>query len=269
MNTPAATPRNAAPAAAALAPAPPRPGRARRWRYQPAGDLDLPLPRRLRSVRRESGLLEAAAHRAWSAAVRAALRRRWRLQVVGRENLPPAPPFVLVANHTSHLDALVLAAALPAPLAAHALPIAAGDVFFHRPALAALSATLLNLLPMWREHCGPHALADLRHRLRHQPCGYILFPEGGRSRDGTLRPFKAGLGMLVAQTPVPVVPCRIEGAFAAWPPDAPRPRLARTPPIRLTIGRPLAFPATPHTRPGWRHVAATTHQVVANLSQAQ
>jgi 1-acyl-sn-glycerol-3-phosphate acyltransferase len=73
-------------------------------------------------------------------------------------------------------------------------------------------------LPMWRKNCGSHALADLKQRLVEEPCGLILFPEGKRSRDGSLGPFKPGLGMLIASTNVPVVPCHVSGAFQAFPP---------------------------------------------------
>src|SRR6516162_3647568 len=56
-----------------------------------------------------------------------------RLTIHGQENWPVAPPFVLVANHSSHLDTLVLAAALPSQLRAHLRPLAAADVFFRTP----------------------------------------------------------------------------------------------------------------------------------------
>ena len=116
-------------------------------------------------------------------------------------------------------------------------PVAAGDVFFETPALSLLSAQVLNALPMWRKNCGPHALAELKERLALEPCGYILFPEGARSRDGTLKPFKAGLGMIVAGTPVPVVPCWITGAFQPGIRNPAGP----SPESRLKIGSPLIF----------------------------
>ena len=81
----------------------------------------------------------------------------------------------MIANHTSHLDALLLAAALPCRLCDCVFPVAAGDVFFNTPATSLFSATLLNALPMWRKNCGPHALADLKKRLIEEPCGLICF----------------------------------------------------------------------------------------------
>ena len=141
-------------------------------------------------------------------------------------------------------------------------PVAAGDVFFETPALSIFSSQFLNALPMWRKHCGPHALAELKKRLVEEPCGYILFPEGARSRDGALKRFKAGLGMITAATPVPVVPCWIDGAFQACPPESrwPRPRK-----VRLKIGPPLLFESTPDTRDGWEQVSRDAEEAVRRL----
>jgi 1-acyl-sn-glycerol-3-phosphate acyltransferase len=86
-------------------------------------------------------------------------------------------------------------------------PLAAGDLFFEVPAIAAFSALALNALPVWRRNCGKHGLEDLRNRLLEEPCAYILFPEGKRTRTGEMGKFRAGVGMLTAGTSVPVIPC--------------------------------------------------------------
>src|SRR5215471_13329246 len=105
---------------------------------------------RLRSPRRESGLVESATHLAWSSAVRAYLALGHRLKVHGRENLPKRPPFVIMANHASHLDALVLVSSLPWHLRDRLFSIAAGDTFFESPASTAFAAVVINALPLWR-----------------------------------------------------------------------------------------------------------------------
>ena len=79
------------------------------WKLQPARDLGLPAGQRLKSVRRESGLVEAGTQHLWWLLVRIYLRLVHRLTVVGGERLPASGSFVVVANHSSHLDALVLA----------------------------------------------------------------------------------------------------------------------------------------------------------------
>lgn len=233
------------------------------WNYEPARDQGLPPVERFRSLKRESGLISSVLHRVWWSGVRIYLRLWHSLQIMGREHLPKAPPFVMVANHASHLDALVLAASLPHAHRDRIFPIAAGDVFFETPAASAFSALMLNALPMWRKKCGPHHMAQLRQRLLEEPCAYILFPEGTRSRDGTMTSFKAGLGMLVADTSVPVVPCYLEGCHQAWPPDRRRPLCK---PIRLHIGPPLTFPEVANDREGWKQAAARVEEAVRGLN---
>jgi len=153
------------------------------WHYQPAGDLHLKPTEGLRSLQREAGLAGHVTQTAWRAIVRAYLLGYHRLKVEGAEHLPAQPPFVMIANHTSHLDALVLASAMPWRLRRSVFPIAAGDVFFETPVAALFAAMMLNALPMWRKRCGSHAMQELRERLIKGPSIYILFPEGTRSRD--------------------------------------------------------------------------------------
>ena len=232
------------------------------WQYRPAGDHGLKPGESLRSLRREAGLIGSLTQSAWRVAVRAYLRGYHRLRLEGIEHLPARPPFVMVANHSSHLDALTLAAALPWRLRQAVFPIAAGDVFFETPTAALFSAMMLNALPMWRKSCGPHAMKALRDRLIGEPAIYILFPEGTRTRDGNMGRFKPGLGMIVAGAEVPVVPCYLHGAFAACPPKTtlPRPR-----PLHLRIGKPLTFAGVENGRAGWQEIATRLEAAVAAL----
>lgn len=232
------------------------------WQLRPARDHGLGPGERFASVRREPGLLEAMALRL-SSVVTAGFLRTWhRLRVEGAEHLPTSAPFVLVANHTSHLDAITLASLVPWRLRQVLYPIAAGDVFFESPGRALLSSFLLNALPMQRRHTVRHALAELRERLVEDRCAYVLFPEGSRSGDGALQPFKAGIGMLVAGTDVPVVPCHLRGAFAAWPRQARLPRPRR---VAVRVGAARVFRDVPDDRDGWQRIAAELQAAVAAL----
>jgi len=235
------------------------------WKLQPASDTGMPQSERLRSLKRESGIVGIMTRHTWWFGVRAYLRVGQRLEIEGRENIPIAPPFVLAANHASHLDALILAAALPMKLRTHIFPIAAGDTFFETPSMAAFAAGMMNALPMWRKNCGAHAMLQLRERLTGEPCSYILFPEGTRSRTGKMAPFKPGLGMIVAGTPVPVVPCHLMGTFDAMPPDRKFPRRAR---IRLRIGRPMEFSTLENKREGWTELATRLQKAIEELGSA-
>jgi 1-acyl-sn-glycerol-3-phosphate acyltransferase len=233
------------------------------WQLQPARDTGLTPAERFRSVRRESGLFENFGHHLSFLMLRIYLVGLHRLKITGREHLPARGPFILAANHCSHLDALTLVAALRPRHREHAFPIAAGDVFFQTAVTSIFSTVVLNALPMWRKHCGPHALADLRRKLEEEQCIYIIFPEGSRSRDGKMARFKPGLGMLVAETIAPVVPCFIAGTFDALPAHKKIPRPA---PVKIAIGAALYFGDVPNNREGWSQIAQSVEFSVRNLA---
>jgi 1-acyl-sn-glycerol-3-phosphate acyltransferase len=198
----------------------------------------------------------------WGIGSRCYFRIWHRLAVVDRHNLPVEPPFVICSNHSSHLDALALAAPLRFALRDRVFSLAAGDVFFESAAPTVFAAGLVNALPVWRKRRSPRALQELREKLLDTPCGYILFPEGSRSRDGKYLPFKAGIGMLVAGTTVPVVPCHLTGTFASLPSDSrwPRPRK-----IVIRVGEPTRFADVPNDRDGWDLVRARVEYDIKSL----
>src|SRR5438093_8977359 len=233
------------------------------WNLQPARDTGLTPSERFRSVRRESGLLENLAHHICFSMLRSYFAIAHRLTIIGREKLPTHGPFVLAANHCSHLDALALGAALTPRHRERAFPIAAGDVFFQSGVTSTFAAIMLNALPMWRKNFGQHALADLRRKLQEEKAIFIIFPEGGRSRTGSMMPFKHGLGMLVAKTNVPVVPCGLVGTFQALPPHR---KLPRPVAIRLQIGDALEFALTANDRERWSQIAHRAESSVRNLA---
>jgi 1-acyl-sn-glycerol-3-phosphate acyltransferase len=232
------------------------------WKLQPARDLDQAGMARYRNPRREHGLVSSGLRLLWWAGVRLLLGVRNRLEVHGRRRLPQTGPVVLVANHASHLDALVIGCALPLGLRDRLFPLAAGDVFFETPAVAAFAAHVLNALPVWRRNAGRHGLKELRARLLEEAAVYILFPEGGRSRDGSMKPFKHGIGMLVAGTDVPVVPCHLAGTLQAFPPGTRWPRPHK---VVLHVGRARTFAEVANDRDGWQLIARELEQDVYRL----
>ncbi len=229
------------------------------WRYKSATDIDLDPVARLKSERREAGLVSTLSHAMWLAVLRSYFLAYHRMSVRGREHLPAKPPFVMIANHSSHLDALILAACLSRRVGGCVHPIAAGDVFFDTPLVSAFAAMMINALPMWRKKVGRHGLDDLKSRLHAGECGYILFPEGARTRDGGALKWKAGIGMMVAGTQIPVIPCRIDGAFDALRPETKVPRPIR---IRVEVLPAMRFPEEPNTREGWDRIAAALKERV-------
>ncbi len=233
------------------------------WKYKPAEDFGLTHAERVRSLKRESGLAELGVHLFWWTLVRAYLAVWHRLSVVGRNRLPKQPPYILVANHSSHLDAPSLMAPLGWRRRERTFAVAAGDTFFESVAVGTFAAFAMNALPLWRKHCDPNDVQEMRRRLLEQPCAYVLFPEGTRTRTGEMARFKRGIGMLVAGTTVPIVPCHLQGAFAALPAhkSLPRPRK-----LVLTVGTPLTFENVANDADGWIEIANRSEQAVRAIS---
>ena len=232
------------------------------WQLRPAHDLGLPPNQQFQSVRREAGLFNAITHLACYTFIAIYLKLFHRLSIEGHQNLPACGPYVLVANHASHLDSLVLASAVSWQMQSRVFPIAAGDTFFSTPLAGTLSALLINALPLWRTKISSHTLADLRERLANDVCVYIVFPEGTRTRTGNIAGFKAGIGMLVAGASVPVVPCRLIGTFEALPHNRYWPKPTH---LQLKIGEPISFAEVSNNHQGWQTVATTLESAVVAL----
>ena len=233
------------------------------FKLEPAHDLGLAPMARYRSHSREGGLVESILRLGWWGSLRIIFRGWNRLAVQGREHLPGQPSFVLAANHLSHLDALALGSVLPLRWRDYLFPLAAKDVFFETLPVAGFAAAVLNALPVWRRAHRGHALEDLRQRLITEPCVYILFPEGTRARDGTMGKFKSGIGILVAGTTVPVVPCYLQGTFEAMPPNS---WFLRPKRIEVRIGKPLTFERCANERDGWNQVGWQVEAAVRKLA---
>lgn len=232
------------------------------WNLKPARDHGLSPGERLASPLRERSLGGLAINAAWRRLVRTYLATAHRLRVDGRENLPKDAPFVMVANHASHLDALVLTSVLRGGPSRKVYALAAADTFFTGAVSSSFAAYAINALPVARQGGGRAGMMAMRERLRDEGFVYVIFPEGTRTRTGALAPFKPGIGMLVAGTSIPVVPCWIDGAFAAWPAGRTMPRPSA---LRLLIGTALRFPDADDDPAGWIAVATACEAAVQRL----
>jgi len=232
------------------------------WQYQPTPDFDKTPADRLRMFPRHPDMLVYGVRFVLHALVRVWLRVYNRFRITGREHLPLDRPFVIVANHASHLDAICLLSALPLARIQKAYPAAAKDYFFTTLTKTAFFAVTMNAMPFDRRE-NPRESIDLCRELLATP-GHvlILFPEGTRSTTGELAPFKPGIGFLVAGTNVPVVPCYLDGAYRAWPKGAwiPRPRK-----LELRIGEPVTFAEVVSEKEGAKMIAAALQRAVEGL----
>lgn len=236
------------------------------WQYEPAPDLAQPLAERLRRFPREPDLTIYGLRSLAALFLRGWLRFYHRLEIVGRENLPAQGSFVMVANHTSHLDTLCLLSALPLRKLHRAFPAAAQDYFFVSVPRLAVAAVVVNALPFGRQKHIRQSLELCRLLLANPGNVLILFPEGTRTATGQMGEFKPGIGLLVAGTHFPVVPCHLTGGFTAWPKGKliPRPRK-----LCLRIGLPRNYSTLSPGREAAEEVCADLQKAVAASGQAE
>lgn len=146
-------------------------------------------------------------------------RLYFRLRIEGRERLPATGPVLIVANHSSYLDPpmIGISASRWVGFLAQAGLAKLGPM---RWWLAQVGVTLID-----RNAPSKEAMRQIADCLR---AGEVvgLFPEGTRSADGTVAPFRTGVEFLVRRTGAPVLPVGIDGAHRAFPRRAwlPRPR---------------------------------------------
>ncbi|MGB6219912.1 lysophospholipid acyltransferase family protein [Haloferula sp.] len=205
---------------------------------------------------------ESALHHLTWSFIRFGIRHQHTLEIEGIENIPTEGPVVIVANHGSHLDTLLLGSVIPSSLRSRFTPLAAGDTFFKSFIQSWFSSRFLNLRPLWRRKANTHGMLRLRNALTsHNDC-FLVFPEGTRSRSGSMGHFKPGIGMLVAGTDIPVVPCHIHGTHEAWPSSQKIPSKGS---LKLRIGKPLTFPDHPGTGSSWRAISQQLEGEVREL----
>ena len=119
----------------------------KKWQYEPATDLDRTLLERLRNFPREPDMLVYGLRSLVALIIRALLRTYCRFEIVGEEHLRSNRSFVLVANHSSHLDTVCLLAGLPLRRLHRAFPAAAADYFFKSVPRTWIATVVVNALP--------------------------------------------------------------------------------------------------------------------------
>ncbi|MFW5968172.1 MAG: AMP-binding protein [Persicimonas sp.] len=138
------------------------------------------------------------------------------VEVYGRAHIPYHNPNIIVAaNHASHLDMGLVKYALD-DFGKEIRALAAADYFFSNPIRKTYFKHFTNLLPIERSGSLEGALSPANEALERGEM-LLLFPEGTRSKDGTLQEFRRGLGYLVAHQKVDVLPLYLSGTHRALP----------------------------------------------------
>lgn len=161
-----------------------------------------------------------------------------RVSVEGERNLEDLHrPYIVVSNHSSHLDAPLLVTALPWRVTRHMATAVAADYFYEQRWRRTLTSFFFNSYPVERGR-GKKREAGLSVTLLREDIPLAIFPEGTRSRSGQMGPFKPGVAALGRALRVPVLPLALVGAYEAMPPGATWPKRGRLP-VKVLIGKPI------------------------------
>jgi 1-acyl-sn-glycerol-3-phosphate acyltransferase len=151
----------------------------------------------------------------------------FQLRIEGRENIPNKGNFIVVANHTSFLDPLVLGVAIPKKI--HWV---ATQKIYNLPWLKWFMRDVSNALPTG-------SASEKAINLLFQNKNIGLFPEGTRSSDGRLKEFRRGAALLAFRTGRFILPCALFGTGKALAKGKKFPKFL---PLKVKIGKPIYLP---------------------------
>ncbi|MGD8817690.1 MAG: AMP-binding protein [Acidobacteriota bacterium] len=145
-------------------------------------------------------------------------RGLWRLiagfRVDGVGEVPQEGPFLLCANHSSYLDPFFLCMALPRSALSRVFFVGYAEYF--EGAIGSRLGRLVRNVPIDPNANLERAMQAAAEGLRRGMI-LVIFPEGARSIDGSVREFRRGAGILANHLGVPIVPAGIWGAHRVWP----------------------------------------------------
>jgi 1-acyl-sn-glycerol-3-phosphate acyltransferase len=131
------------------------------------------------------------------------------LRVVGRQRMPRRGPVLIIANHQSFFDPVLIGLAAPRRLC-----YLARQSLFRRRLLGYLISSL-HAVPIDHEGLGLDGIRTVLGQLKEGDA-VVVFPEGTRTADGRLQRFRPGIHLLLKRARVPVVPLGIAGAYEVW-----------------------------------------------------
>jgi long-chain acyl-CoA synthetase len=211
------------------------------------------------------GRIASKLARAMFALNRTLMRSMFNLQVQGSDRLPQAP-MVIAPNHVSLLDPLAVAAALPLERLSTTYWAGCRRLLFANPMIRTISR-LGHVFPIDAQ-CGILGGLALGSAVLKRGHDLVWFPEGARSQDGRLRPFRGGIGLLLEHHAAVVVPAAILGAYEAFPRGSWFPRRRE---IVVRFGNPLSCDDLRRAKGGKEpreRIASALHDAVASTMQS-
>jgi long-chain acyl-CoA synthetase len=187
--------------------------------------------------------------------------------VSGLDRLPAQAPFIISPNHQSYLDAFLLVSALPYRVARKLFFVGASEYF--ATSFMAWVARQIHVVPIDPDSNLTRAMKVGAYGLRHGKV-LLLFPEGERSIDGSVKRFKKGAAILSLHLGVPVVPVAMDGVFDVWPRNRPLQWRALLPDGNVRVLMEMGPPIEPRALGGGlsaesatieQHYAAATERI--------
>jgi 1-acyl-sn-glycerol-3-phosphate acyltransferase len=176
------------------------------------------------------------------------------LRLVGTENIPAAGPVIITPNHQTYADPPLVSIPVFRPVY-----YMAWSRLFEVPGLGRL-ITRLRAFPVRLESQDSRAAREAV-RLLDAGEALMIFPEGGRTLDGGVQPFKAGAFRLAVARRVPVLPVTIDGGTRSWPPGRVLPRPGS---IQITYHPVIRPEAATEPRRAALELARRTREVIAS-----
>lgn len=128
------------------------------------------------------------------------------------------PKLIVISNHASHLDATSMAAVIPYRYWPQLYVTAAKDYFFGNPVFDFFSKHCLGAIPIDRKDKKGEAVKLILTLLKDlDRMWMIFFPEGTRSKDGTIHEFRRGISLFSTETSTPILFLYIKGNSSLWP----------------------------------------------------
>ena len=157
----------------------------------------------------------------------------WLLKIKGRNYLSLQGPYVLCPNHASYLDGFAVFSSLPLCIATDIFFLGYSDILEHP--LVRWTIKTARFIPLDPNTNLTKALQAISFVLSQKKI-VCIFPEGRRSVDENIGEFKKGVGILIKELNIPVVPVYIKGSHQSWPRGN---RLPRFYPLKVIFGHPL------------------------------
>jgi|TARA_B100000959_G_scaffold171582_1_gene179670 1-acyl-sn-glycerol-3-phosphate acyltransferase len=171
--------------------------------------------------------------------------RRVKWNISGREPLASAEaPVIFAANHQSHVDTHVIMHTLPKKFRKKTAVAAAFDHFADRDGTSRKKRLIQFMVAaLWHAFGIERIKSPLRsirtmQDLLFQGWSIVIYPEGTRSRNGNIAPFKGGLAVIAKKSGRPVIPVCVQGGMEVLPEATYIPHAGT---IQITYGKPLHF----------------------------